>query len=54
MAKRRKFSGEFKAKVVLELVSGKKSLSVELPRFSGDLRAFGYWGTSMQGFVPIG
>ena len=27
MAKRRKFSGEFKTKVVLELISGKKSLS---------------------------
>ena len=27
MAKRRSFSGEFKAKVVLELVSGKKSLA---------------------------
>jgi len=27
MAKRRKFDGEFKAKVVLELISGKKSLS---------------------------
>jgi transposase-like protein len=27
MAKRRSFSGEFKAKVVLELISGKKSLA---------------------------
>jgi hypothetical protein len=27
---------------------------LELPRFSGDMRAFGMRGTSVQGFVPIG
>jgi hypothetical protein len=29
-------------------------VKVELPRFSGDMRAFGTRGTSVQGFVPIG
>jgi len=27
---------------------------VELPRFSGHMGACGLWGTSMQGFVPVG
>jgi len=27
---------------------------MELPRFSGHMEAWGLWGTSMQGFVPVG
>jgi hypothetical protein len=36
------------------IVKAMFDLLVELPRFSGHMEACGLWGTSMQGFVPVG
>jgi transposase len=34
-----------------KLKAGKK---MELPRFCGQVKACGLWGTSLKGFVPVG